>query len=77
LDGGKKMRLPKKDVVATGLVALAGLVYLLWAVDFTLPGMDRVRVSGVVVLAVGFAASASAVVPTFSRCFTGTRHTWR
>jgi hypothetical protein len=59
------MRLPKKNLIATGLVAVAALVYLLWAIDFTLPGMDRVRVSGVVVLALGFAASASAVVPTF------------
>lgn len=59
------MRLPKKDLIATGIVALAALVYLLWAIDSTLPGLDRVRVSGTVVLALGFAASASAVVPTF------------
>lgn len=59
------MRLPKRNLIATGLVAVAGLVYLLWAIDSTLPGMDAVRVSGTVVLALGFAASASAVVPTF------------
>ena len=41
------------------------LVTLLWAIDSTLPGMDAVRVSGTVVLVLGFAASASAVVPTF------------
>jgi hypothetical protein len=59
------VRLPKKDLVATALVALAGLVYLLWAIESAPPGMDAVRVSGSVVLALGFAASASAVVPTF------------
>ena len=67
------MRLPKKDLIATGLVAVAGLVYLLWAVDSTLPGLERVRVSGTVVLALGFAASASAVVPTFFALLHGNR----
>jgi hypothetical protein len=31
------MRLPKTDIIATGLLAVAGLLYLLWAIDSTLP----------------------------------------
>ena len=64
-DGGKIMRLPKRDLIATGLVAVAVLLYLMWAFDAALPGMKGVRASGLAVLALGFAASASAVVPTF------------
>lgn len=59
------MRLPKRDLIATVLVAGAVVVYLLWAADLALPGTGSARVAGVVVLALGFAASASAVVPTF------------
>lgn len=59
------MRLPKRDLIATVLVLAAVLVYLLWALDAALPGTGSARVAGVVVLALGFAASASAVVPTF------------
>lgn len=59
------MRLPKRDLIATVLVAAGVLVYLTWASDVALPGMGSARVAGLVVLALGFAASASAVVPTF------------
>jgi hypothetical protein len=61
------MRLPKRDVIATGLVLVAGLVYLLWASGAAPPGLSGIRASGMVVLALGFAASASAVVPTFDQ----------
>ena len=33
LEGSTSMRFPKRDLVATGLVAVAGLVYVLWALD--------------------------------------------
>ncbi len=67
------MYLPKRDLIATGLVAVAGLLYLLWAIDSALPGMSSTRVTGAAVLALGFAASASAVVPTFDRLIHGNR----
>jgi len=67
------MHLPRRDVIATGLVAVAGLVYLLWAIDAALPGMSSTRVTGVAVLALGFAASASAVVPGFGQLLHGSR----
>lgn len=67
------MRFPKRDLTATGLVAAAGLVYILWLVGSTLPGMSGTRASGVVILALGFAASASAVVPTFDQLLRGNK----
>ena len=67
------MRLGNRDLIATVLLALAAVVYLLWVLDATLPGMDSARVSGAVVLALGFAASASAVVPTFMQLLRGNR----
>ena len=50
------MHLPKRDIIATGLVAVAA------------PG-----VTGVAVLALGFAASASAVVPGFGHLLHGSK----
>ncbi len=67
------MYLPKRDIIATGLVAVAGLLYLLWAVDSALPGMSSARATGVAVLALGFAASASAVVPGFDQLLHGNK----
>lgn len=67
------MRLPKRDLIATVFVAIAVLVYLLWAVDSALPGLGSARAAGVVVLALGFAASASAVVPSFSGLLRGSK----
>lgn len=65
------MYLRKRDLIATGLVIVAGLLYLLWAIDSALPGMSGTRVTGAAVLALGFAASASAVVPTFDQLIRG------
>ncbi|HEX7461199.1 MAG TPA: hypothetical protein VF317_03410, partial [Dermatophilaceae bacterium] len=62
-----------RDVIATGLVAVAGLFYLLWAIDSALPGMGSARATGVAVLALGFAASASAVVPNFDQLLHGSK----
>ncbi len=67
------MYLPKRDLIATGLVAVAGLLYLLWAIDSALPGMSSARATGAAVLALGFAASASAVVPMFDQLIHGNR----
>lgn len=67
------MTLPKKDLVATALVAVAGLIYLLWAIDSALPGLGSARASGAVVLLLGFAASASAVVPAFAELLRGSK----
>ena len=69
----RTMRLPKTDIIATCLVAAAGLLYLLWAVGSTLPGMSSTRATGAAVLALGFAASASAVVPTFGQLLHGSK----
>ena len=67
------MHLPKTDIIATCLVAVAGLLYLLWAVGSTLPGMSSARATGVAVLVLGFAASASAVVPAFGQLIHGNK----
>jgi hypothetical protein len=67
------MRFPKADIIATVLVAAAGLLYLLWAIDSALPGMSSTRATGVAVLVLGFAASASAVVPGFDQLLHGNR----
>jgi hypothetical protein len=56
------MTLPRRDLIATVLVAVAGLAYLLWLAGVG-PG---VPVVAAIVLAMGFAASASAVVPAFT-----------
>jgi hypothetical protein len=67
------MRIPTRDRIATGLVACAVIVYTLWATGLTLPGMDSLRVTGLVVLGLGFAASASAVVPGFGELLHGSK----
>ncbi len=67
------MRIPMRDRIATVLVALAVIVYGLWVNELALPGMDSVRVTGLVVLGLGFVASASAVVPGFDELLHGSR----
>jgi hypothetical protein len=67
------MRLPKRDVIATGAVAIAVVLYLLWLADAALPGMSDLRVTGLVVLVLGFLASAVAVVPGFDRLMHGNK----
>jgi hypothetical protein len=67
------MHLPKRDIIATCLVAAAGLLYLLWAIGSALPGMSSTRATGVAILALGFAASASAVVPSFGQLLHGNK----
>jgi hypothetical protein len=67
------MHLPKRDIIATCLVAAAGLLYLLWAIGSALPGMSSTQATGVAVLALGFAASACAVVPSFGQLLHGNK----
>ena len=67
------MRIPTRDRIATVLVALAVFVYVLWATGSALPGMDGIRVTGLVILGLGFVASASAVVPGFDELLHGNR----
>lgn len=67
------MNLPRRDVFATVLVALAAVLYALWALDAAPTGFAGARVTGIVVLALGFAASASAVVPGFEQLIHGNK----
>jgi hypothetical protein len=67
------MRLPQRDLLATGLVAVAGLLYGLWAAEAGPPGLDSLRATGLVMLVLGFAASASAVVPGFEQLLHGNK----
>ncbi len=63
------MGLPRRDVIATALVAVAGVFYGLWAAGV----WSSVRVTGLVVLVLGFVASASAVVPGFEQLLRGSK----
>ncbi len=67
------MNLQKRDLVATGLVAVAGAIYLLWLLDSAPWGLTDIRATGSVILALGFAASAVAVVPGFGQLLHGNR----
>ena len=67
------MRLPKQDLIATALVAVAGVFYLLWVTGSAPLGLSSTRTTGLVVLALGFAASASAVVPDFDQLIHGNK----
>ena len=67
------MRLSKQDLIATVLVAAAGVLYLLWALGSAPPGLGATRATGVMLLVLGFAASASAVVPNFAQLLHGSR----
>lgn len=67
------MVLPRRDVVATVFVGAAGAAYALWAADALLRRSEDTRLVAIVVLALGFAASATAVVPSFERLIRGNR----
>ena len=66
------MRVPKQDIIATVLVAAAGLLYLLWTLDAAPLGLSTLG-TGLVILGLGFAASASAVVPKFDQLIHGSK----
>jgi uncharacterized membrane protein YqgA involved in biofilm formation len=67
------MHLSKRDTMATGLVAAAFVLYVLRAAEITSSTADGVRVTGFGVLALGFVASAAAVVPSFQRLLHGNK----
>ncbi len=67
------MNLQKKDVIATVLVAAAGVLYLLWVSDTSPAMLSGVRATGAAILVLGFAASATAVVPGFTELMQGSR----
>ena len=67
------MRLPNKDLIASALVGVAVVLYMMWLADKTLPGMSDTRVTGAVILGLGFAASAVAVVPGFEALLRGSK----
>ena len=71
-EGGEKS-LPRRDVIATGLVAVAAVLYLLWVIGSSPPGLTGIRATGAVILALGFAASATAVVPGFGELLHGNK----
>ena len=67
------MRLPMRDVIATLLVTIASLLCAAWAVGLDMPIVSSVNAVAVAVLALGMAASASAVVPGFAELLQGSR----
>jgi hypothetical protein len=67
------LHLTRRDLIATGAVGVAVVLYVLWLVDATLPALSGVRATGLAVLALGFLASASAVVPGFAGLLHGSR----
>lgn len=67
------MRVPRRDLAATGVVALAVVLYVLWIADVSLPGLNAVRAIGAVLLGLGFAASVVAVVPGFDELLHGNK----
>ncbi len=67
------MRFTKRDIIATTYVAVAAAVYGLWVSGAALPGLHSTRATGSLALALGFAASATAVVPTFAQLLRGNK----
>jgi hypothetical protein len=67
------MHLAKKDVIATALVAVAVVLYLLRLADSVPPVLSDLRATGLAILALGFVASAAAVVPGFDTLMHGNK----
>lgn len=67
------MTFPKRDIIATCAVAAAVAFYLLWLADVVLLGMSGARETGLVILVLGFVASATAVVPSFDQLMHGNK----
>ena len=65
------MSMPWRDRIATLLIGTATLLYGLWLVG-PLAGLTASSVA-IIVLALGFIASASAVVPGFAALLSGSR----
>jgi hypothetical protein len=67
------MRLPLRDALATLLVLASLLVFAAREMGMPLPGFGEVSAVAVAVLALGIAASMSAVVPGFAALLHGSR----
>lgn len=65
------MRLSTRDVLATVLVGIGGLLYLVWLMGMDVPWFTDVRTVAIGVLIVGVGASLSAVVPGFAELLHG------
>ena len=65
------MSIPMRDRIATVLVAIGTFIYVAWLTGF----LDGLATSSValMILALGFVASASAVVPGFPALLAGSR----
>ncbi len=62
-----------RDRIASALVAAAVVIYTLWLVMVDDPGESAIRAVVATVLLLGFAASATAVVPGFGELIHGPR----
>ena len=67
------MRFPWREWVATFFVGAGVVAYVIWLVGSESPGDAAIRVMTGSVLALGFAASATAVVPAFDQLMRGSR----
>ena len=67
------MRFPRRDLLATLYVVVAVALYGLWLADVEMAGLASIRSLGIVILALGFAASATAVVPGFEGLLHGSK----
>jgi hypothetical protein len=67
------MKITSKDLMASACVGAGVLAYLLWLLGVGWSGTAGVRVVAAIVLALGFAASASAVVPGFGGLLHGSK----
>jgi hypothetical protein len=68
-----KVHMQAKDLRATFCVAGAALFYAFWAADVGVPGVHTARATGIIVLAFGFVASVTAVVPGFEQLMRGSK----
>jgi hypothetical protein len=67
------MPLSWRDSIATILVAIGVVVYGAWVIGSGIPGLEEPAGVAIAVLALGVAASISAVVPGFSELLHGSR----
>ena len=71
--GGSIVRLSTRDLLATVLVGIGGLLYLAWLLGMNVPWFTEVRAVAIALLIVGIGASMSAVVPGFAQLLRGPR----
>lgn len=67
------MKLTSRDLIASTFVGAGLLAYAVWLLGAGRPGTAGVRVVAAIVLAFGFVASASAVVPGFGGLLHGSK----